>query len=134
MSFIVGGWKRPLHPLTSSRHLQVFPSLFQPPTMKLIAITALCLLAVAAAQPQRPVVLVLRDNSQAPAGDGSYRTDFELDNGIQVQEEGRPGIEGQINVQGSYVMFDADGNPQTITYYADENGYRAEGALIPARK
>jgi len=102
--------------------------------MKLIIAFALLSVAAAAKLDDRPLVLVLRDNSQAPAADGSYITDFQLDNGIEVQEQGTPGSEGQINSQGSFVMMDADGNPQTITWTADENGYRAEGALIPARK
>ena len=61
----------------------------------------LALAGFASAMPQGPVVSVLRDDSVAPLG-AVYRTDFELDNGVQVVEEGSPGIEGQTNVQGSY--------------------------------
>merc|ERR1712071_413682 len=34
-------------------------------------------------------------------------------------------------VQGSYSHTDAEGNTYTVTYVADENGYRAEGGHLP---
>merc|ERR1712071_749041 len=36
-------------------------------------------------------------------------------------------------VQGSYSHTDAEGNTYTVTYVADENGYRAEGDICPWR-
>lgn len=34
-------------------------------------------------------------------------------------------------IQGSYSYTAPDGTPITVTYIADENGYRAEGAHLP---
>ena len=53
------------------------------------------------ASAQGPVVSVLRDDSVAPVG-AIYRTDFALDNGVQVVEEGSEGPEGTSVSQGSY--------------------------------
>ena len=61
----------------------------------------LALAGFASAMPQGQFVSVVRDDSVAPLG-AVYRTDFALDNGIQVVEEGSPGVEGQTNVQGSH--------------------------------
>ena len=65
------------------------------------AICAAMLALAGFASAQGPVVSVLRDDSVAPLG-AVYRTDFALDNGVQVVEEGSPGVEGQTNVQGSH--------------------------------
>ncbi|XP_055919887.1 cuticle protein CP14.6 [Eupeodes corollae] len=67
--------------------------------------------------------------------DGSYAYNFETSNGIRADEAGylkNPGsqLEAQV-MQGSYSYTGPDGVVYTITYIADENGYRAEGAHIP---
>ena len=46
-------------------------------------------------------VAVLRSDMQAPVG-ANYRTNFELDNGISVDEQGSEGAEGVVVVRGSY--------------------------------
>ena len=63
-----------------------------------ICAAMLALAGLASAMPQGPEVTVIRDDSIAPVG-AIYRTDFALDNGVQVLEEGS---EGQANSQGSY--------------------------------
>lgn len=67
--------------------------------------------------------------------DGSYVYGYETSNGIRADQAGylkNPGtnIEAQV-MQGSYSYTGPDGILYTITYIADENGYRAEGAHIP---
>jgi len=101
--------------------------------MKISAICAAILGLAGAASAAKlggPVVSVLRDDSVAPLG-AVYRTDFALDNGVQVVDEGSPGIEGQANVQGQYSWTAPDGNVYTVSYVADENGYRATGDHLP---
>ncbi|XP_026738219.1 cuticle protein 2-like, partial [Trichoplusia ni] len=39
--------------------------------------------------------------------------------------------EGSLQVSGSYSYIGDDGVTYTVTYTADENGYRAEGAHLP---
>ncbi|CAD7076739.1 unnamed protein product [Hermetia illucens] len=67
--------------------------------------------------------------------DGSYVYNYETSNGIRADESGflkSPGtqLEAQVK-QGSFSYTGPDGVVYTITYIADENGYRAEGAHIP---
>jgi len=101
--------------------------------MKLSSIiAAFAALAYAAAMPQGgPEVTVVRDDSVAPVG-AAYKTDFELSNGITVQEEGSEGSEGQSNVVGSYSWTAEDGTVYTVTFTADENGFRATGDHLPS--
>ena len=58
-----------------------------------ICAAMLALAGIAGAMPQGPEVAVIRDDSIAPVG-AVYRTDFELDNGIVVLEEGVEGPDG----------------------------------------
>merc|ERR1712098_828313 len=91
-------------------------------TMKLTTILAAfaALACSAVALPQGGAdVTVVRDDSVAPVG-AVYKTDFELSNGIAVQEEG---CEGQTNVVGSYSFTAEDGTVYTVTFTADENGF-----------
>jgi len=74
---------------------------------------------------------VIRDDSIAPVG-AVYRTDFALDNGVQVVEEGSEGSEGQSNAQGSYSWTAPDGTVFTVNWTADENGYVATGDHLPS--
>ncbi|CRK99890.1 CLUMA_CG013193, isoform A [Clunio marinus] len=67
--------------------------------------------------------------------DNSYVSSYETSNGIRVDEQGylkNAGSQAEAQVmQGSYSYTGPDGVVYTITYIADENGYRAEGAHIP---
>ncbi|XP_018008728.1 larval cuticle protein LCP-17 [Hyalella azteca] len=76
---------------------------------------------------------VVRDDSVAPVG-ARYRTSFQTDNGITIEEEGSEGSVGQTVVRGSYSYTAPDGQVITINYVADENGYRATGPSIPTLK
>nr|CAD7395294.1 unnamed protein product [Timema poppensis] len=68
--------------------------------------------------------------------DGSYKWNYETGNGIVAQEQGylkNPGqkdLEAQV-AQGSYSYTGPDGVVYTVTYIADENGFRAEGLHLP---
>ncbi|KAH8234152.1 cuticle protein CP14.6 [Drosophila serrata] len=106
---------------------------------------ALCLLGSIHAQPQRGLppqrgnsfdanAVILKQNFDLNP-DGSYQYNYETSNGIRADEAGylkNPGtqVEAQV-MQGSYSYTGPDGVVYTITYIADENGYRAEGAHIP---
>lgn len=60
---------------------------------------------------------------------------YETENGIQVQEEGvlkNAGTKDEAkSAQGSYSYTGPDGQVYTVSWIADENGYRASGAHLP---
>ncbi|KAF9410353.1 hypothetical protein HW555_010532 [Spodoptera exigua] len=65
-----------------------------------------------------------------------YHYAFETSDGTKAEQQGRvyPGAqpeEGSLTVSGSYSYVGDDGQTYTVTYTADENGYRAEGAHLP---
>ncbi|EDW47363.1 GM20464 [Drosophila sechellia] len=107
-------------------------------------VLALCCLSFIQAQPQRglpPPRALFDANGVVSRGETSTeparapRSHYETSNGIRADEAGylkNPGsqIEAQV-MQGSYSYTGPDGVVYTITYIADENGYRAEGAHIP---
>ncbi|XP_063220023.1 endocuticle structural glycoprotein SgAbd-8-like [Bacillus rossius redtenbacheri] len=68
--------------------------------------------------------------------DGSYKWRYETANDIQAEETGfvknlgQPEQEAQV-AQGSYSYTDPDGARVSLTYTADENGYRPEGTHLP---
>ena len=60
---------------------------------------------------------------------------YETENGITAQEEGSIRNRGQQDeaalVQGVFSYTSPEGYPIKLTYIADENGFRAEGAHLP---
>uniref|UniRef100_A0A182U4T7 Endocuticle structural glycoprotein SgAbd-2 n=1 Tax=Anopheles melas TaxID=34690 RepID=A0A182U4T7_9DIPT len=68
--------------------------------------------------------------------DGSYSYAYTTGDGQQQQAQGylknagRKDLEAQA-VQGSYSYTSPEGQLITVTYIADENGFRAEGAHLP---
>lgn len=64
---------------------------------------------------------------------------FETEDGIQRQENGelKEALDEEnkphsvVVVRGSYSYTDSEGKPQSISYYADETGFHAEGDSIP---
>jgi len=99
--------------------------------MKLFALAALATVAVVhSAKLDGPLISVLRDDSEAPLG-ANYRTNFELDNGVSVDETGSPGSVGQAVVQGTYSYISPEGENVVVSYTADENGFVATGPWIP---
>ncbi|CAH0727818.1 unnamed protein product, partial [Brenthis ino] len=102
-------------------------------------IAALAFLALAAAFPlenNEPTKILRSEHEQSP--EGQYNFNFETDDGTSRQEEGtlkevldeekKP--HNVVVVRGSYTYV-SDGKPDTITYEADEKGYRASGDSIP---
>ncbi|GFG37114.1 hypothetical protein Cfor_05776 [Coptotermes formosanus] len=68
--------------------------------------------------------------------DGTYRYNYETGNGIVAQEQGYLKNVGQKDLEaqvatGSFSYTGPDGVVYTVTYTADENGFRAEGAHLP---
>uniref|UniRef100_A0A2A4J2Z2 Uncharacterized protein n=1 Tax=Heliothis virescens TaxID=7102 RepID=A0A2A4J2Z2_HELVI len=107
--------------------------------MKSIILVALALVAVAVAAPAEvePVKIVRSNFDQQP--EGGYQFAFEAENGIVRQEAGevKEVLDEEnkphkvVVVRGSYVYPDVNGKPETVSYYADESGYHAEGESIP---
>lgn len=94
---------------------------------------------VPVAPPVRPIVTkynsqeipILRQ-TQNINDDGSYEFSYETANGISAGET-RTVSQQQPNGQvvGSYRYTSPEGTPIDITYYADENGFQAQGDAIP---
>ncbi|KAL7305488.1 endocuticle structural glycoprotein SgAbd-2-like [Trichogramma pretiosum] len=67
--------------------------------------------------------------------DGHYAFSYDTENGISVAEEGRPvnrGPYGRVEaVQGRFSYTAPNGQPISVQYVADENGFRASGAHLP---
>ncbi|VEN47510.1 unnamed protein product [Callosobruchus maculatus] len=68
--------------------------------------------------------------------DGSYEYSYETGNGIAAQESGvqrpvPPVGELGTAAQGSYSYTSPEGVPVSISYVADENGFRAVGDVLP---
>lgn len=83
-------------------------------------------------KPFVPIVAYSNDVSH----DGSYAYSYQSGDGTTSQQTGylkNPGsrdLEAQT-VQGSYSYTSPEGTPITVTYTADENGFRAQGAHLP---
>ncbi|KAH9627619.1 hypothetical protein HF086_010771 [Spodoptera exigua] len=64
---------------------------------------------------------------------------FETSNGIKVNEQGQlKEVVDEENkphsvvvVRGTYSYVNSEGNNEVIEYFADENGFRAEGPSVP---
>ncbi|XP_044731287.1 endocuticle structural glycoprotein SgAbd-2-like [Chrysoperla carnea] len=108
-----------------------------------IIVAVSCLVAFAYCAPQQyqqqpqqyttPIPILRQEQEVNP--DGSYKWAYETGNGIAAQEQGylkNPGTDAEAQVaQGSYSYTGPDGVLYTVTYIADENGFRAEGAHLP---
>lgn len=66
---------------------------------------------------------VIKTSSRSTDLDGNYQYQFESSNGIASNEGG---VGGQI-VQGSTTWIAKNGEPLSISFVADENGYRPMG-------
>lgn len=70
---------------------------------------------------------ILRQNSEVTADGFAY--DFETSNGIRADAQGV--ATNGVQSQGSFAYKGDDGQDYSITYTADENGYRPQGAHLP---
>eukprot|EP00095_Tigriopus_kingsejongensis_P011773 maker-scaffold119_size336447-snap-gene-0.14 protein:Tk11773 transcript:maker-scaffold119_size336447-snap-gene-0.14-mRNA-1 annotation:"cuticular protein 46" len=87
-----------------------------------------------AAQSAEPIGIV-RSVFNAPSADSqNYDFSFETENGIQQEASGElKTIDDNevIVMRGSYTYIDANGEDVTVSWVADENGYRAESSILP---
>ncbi|KAG6451802.1 larval cuticle protein 16/17-like [Manduca sexta] len=105
--------------------------------MKLIILVALAVVTIAVAAPPEPPKILKSEFDQG--AEGGYVFNFETENGIAraengevkdiVDEENKP--HRVVIVRGSYSYIGDDGKPVSIEYFADENGYHAQGDSIP---
>ncbi|KAA0201505.1 Cuticle Protein CPR RR Uncl [Hyalella azteca] len=78
-----------------------------------------------------PVVPILRDDRNGP-NNGAYDFWFRTGNGIERREQGAPtGPRGAVESSGSWSFTFPDGTPASLSFVADENGYRPESSMIP---
>ncbi|KAG7210921.1 hypothetical protein KM043_016298 [Ampulex compressa] len=91
-------------------------------------------------QPQQPQYtspgrfIAIRNQQKDTYPDGTYSFSYDTENGISVQESGRPQGTGQGQsevVQGRFSYSAPDGTPITLEYTADENGFHPQGAHLP---
>ena len=98
-----------------------------------LAIVALAAVANAQQQYQKPIAILRQSQDFSP--EGSYSYGYETENGISQTETGAPSAQGEtgpvVTNQGSYSYTAPDGTPIQVTYVADENGFRAQGAHLP---
>ncbi|XP_026729274.1 larval cuticle protein 1-like [Trichoplusia ni] len=110
--------------------------------MKSVIFVAVALVAVAVAAPtvvDVPEPVKITESKFVQETEGSYTYDFKSEDGISRQETGtvKEVIDAEnkpqkvIVVRGSYTYYNEEGKPVTITYYADETGFHAEGEVIP---
>ncbi|CAH1155278.1 unnamed protein product [Phaedon cochleariae] len=82
-----------------------------------------------------PQIPILRYDNNPNQGDGSYSYLYETGNGITAQERGflkpGPGPEGAQQADGGFSYTAPDGQRISLTYVADENGFRPQGAHLP---
>ncbi|XP_057666745.1 endocuticle structural glycoprotein SgAbd-2-like [Diorhabda carinulata] len=83
---------------------------------------------------KKPVIPILKYETEQDQK--SWRYSYETGNGIHSEEEGfikNFGNEKHESVvqQGSVTYHDEHGNPITLTYIADEHGFRAQGEHLP---
>ncbi|XP_049941328.1 endocuticle structural glycoprotein ABD-4-like [Schistocerca serialis cubense] len=104
---------------------------------KLLALSALVAVAMGAvAEIAKDVVpIVKQENVISP--EGNFHYSFESGDGTRAEEDGTlvksqdPKEPDTIAVRGSVSYTAPDGTPVQLTYTADENGFRPEGAHIP---
>ncbi|XP_041976605.1 larval cuticle protein 1-like [Aricia agestis] len=109
--------------------------------MKVIVV-ALALVALAAAGPvpdavPEPIKILRSEFDVHP--EGGYNYAFETENGIRrdetgevkevLDEENKP--HSVVIMRGSYSYTNDLGEPETVSYWADETGFHAEGNSIP---
>ncbi|XP_053602687.1 endocuticle structural glycoprotein ABD-4-like [Plodia interpunctella] len=107
-------------------------------------IVVLTLIAVAAAAPQAPQaqqsnnqIPIVRQESEGPNVDGSYKWLYETGNEINAEESGYvknfgkgEGEEVQV-AEGKFSYKSPEGNLIALTYIADENGFQPQGEHLP---
>ncbi|RZC34418.1 endocuticle structural glycoprotein SgAbd-2 [Asbolus verrucosus] len=83
----------------------------------------------------KPFVPIVSESNEINP-DGSFSYSYTTGDGQQAQAQGflkNAGVKDQEAevIQGSFSYTAPDGTPISVTYIADENGFRAEGAHLP---
>lgn len=95
----------------------------------------LALSAYAAAAPADDVIPIVSQSQDGPNPDGSYKWNYESGNGIKAEEEGHledAGTENEaMTAEGGFSYSSDDGQPISLTYKADRNGFQPVGAHLP---
>ncbi|XP_060518381.1 uncharacterized protein LOC132697106 [Cylas formicarius] len=96
------------------------------------------LVTVALSAPQEPSakepVPVVAQENDIDVANGKFRWSFESGDGTKQEQNGEirgTGEDAGPAVQGSYSWKDTEGKEHSISYTADENGYKAQGEDIP---
>lgn len=81
-------------------------------------------------------IVIVRSENEVHGGDGTFRWASELSDGNKHEQSGYikagPDPENPIQViQGSFSYFSPDGQPISVTYIADENGFQPQGEHLP---
>ncbi|KOB70397.1 putative cuticle protein [Operophtera brumata] len=103
-----------------------------------ISLYLVVLLAVAArAQQTSEPIAIIRQESEGPNVDGSYKWLYETANEINAEESGYvknfgkgEGEEVQV-AEGKFSYKAPDGSVIALTYIADENGFQPQGEHLP---
>ncbi|BET00898.1 cuticular protein [Nesidiocoris tenuis] len=84
-------------------------------------------------RPSGPVIPIVSFQNNPNQGDGSYSYSYETGNGIKAQEAGRggPGENQGTQAAGGFSYTGDDGQSYSISYTADEGGFRPQGAHLP---
>ncbi|XP_064094027.1 cuticle protein AM1274-like isoform X2 [Macrobrachium nipponense] len=78
-----------------------------------------------------PPVAILKDE-RTQSEDGTFKFEFEGDNGIVVSGSGSAtGTNGSVVQTGSYKYTAPDGTPVDVTYVADEKGFQPQSDSLP---
>ncbi|XP_060862310.1 endocuticle structural glycoprotein SgAbd-4-like [Metopolophium dirhodum] len=86
----------------------------------------------ASLNPESRAAILVQDS--APNSDGSFKNNFQTENGIKQESVGylKAGAEGPVAVfQGAVAYVAPDGQTIQTGYIADENGYQPYGAHLP---
>lgn len=70
---------------------------------------------------------VIKSSAQNMGVDGTYNYQFETSNGISSSVAGAAGV----YAQGADTWIARSGEPISLTWYADQDGYHAEGFHLP---
>ncbi|GJQ70338.1 hypothetical protein Trydic_g22772 [Trypoxylus dichotomus] len=108
----------------------------KPTKMKVVFVfAAIVALAVAAPQTADKDAVVVKSTFDNIGTDG-FEYSYETSNGIAAQEQGtlnNVGTEQEsLAVQGQFRYIGPDGVTYTVTYTADENGFKPQGEHIPS--
>ncbi|XP_046868311.1 pupal cuticle protein Edg-78E [Drosophila willistoni] len=69
---------------------------------------------------------ILSLKNTEPDAEGNYQFAYETSNGIQTQEAGNAN-----GVTGAFTFISPEGEPISLSYVADENGFQPSGAHLP---